>query len=129
MSDEYLTMASDAQFASLWLAALDQYAETNEKRRLDDLNIPKLHTVDNLMTEIDNRHTQFSEFRSSRQRLFDALGMALKPIELISNIAAGVGNQVRPFYTIINSHFINYTTGISSKLLHLWLSHVFDRCQ
>jgi len=86
----------DAQFASIWQGALDQYAETNGKR-LDAVDVAKLHTVQNLKTEIDTRHKQFSEFRSSRRMLFETLTVALKPIEFISNMAAGAATQVRNF--------------------------------
>jgi hypothetical protein len=82
----------DAQFASLWQRALDQYAATSGNR-LEDSDTPKLNTVQGLMTEIDAHHTQFSDFRKSRQKLFQALDMALKPIEFICNMAGGVTNQ------------------------------------
>jgi len=83
----------ESQFGNLWKDALDQYAATSGKR-LEDVDIPKPSTVQNLLTEIDTRHKHFSDFRKSRERLFHALDMALKPIELISNMAAGVASQV-----------------------------------
>ena len=86
----------DTQFASIWRGALDQYAETNG-RRLDAVDVAKLHTVQDLKTEIDTRHKQFSEFTSSRRMLFDTLSMTLKPIEFISNMAAGAVSLVKNF--------------------------------
>jgi hypothetical protein len=83
----------EAQFRALWQDALDQYATTSGKH-LDEAGIPKLDTVQSLLAQIDARHQQFSEFRKSRQKLFQALDMALKPIQLISNMAVGVTNQV-----------------------------------
>ena len=90
----------DTQFASIWQGALDQYAETNG-RRLDAVDVAKLHTLQNLKTEIDSRHQQFSEFRSSRRMLFETLSMALKPIEFISNMAAGAASQGRTLNVIV----------------------------
>jgi hypothetical protein len=90
----------DTQFASIWQGALDQYAETNGMR-LDAVDVAKLQTVQNLKTEIDTRHKRFSEFTSSRPMLFKTLSMALKPIEFISNVAAGAASQVRTLNIII----------------------------
>lgn len=117
----------DTQFASIWQGALDQYAETNG-RRLDAVDVAKLHTVQDLKTEIDTRHKQFSQFRSSRRMLFETLSMALKPIEFISNMAAGAASQVRTLNVFITNSSVNAATGISSKLLRLWFGHVSSRC-
>jgi hypothetical protein len=117
----------DTQFASIWQEALDQYAETNGKR-LEAVDIAKLHTVQNLKTEIDARHKEFSEFTGSRRVLFETLSMALKPIEFISNMAAGAASLVRTLNIIVKNSSVNAATGISSKLLRLWFGHVSSRC-
>jgi hypothetical protein len=118
----------DTQFAGIWQGALDQYAKTNG-RRLDPVDVAKLHTVQDLKTEINTHHKDFLQFRSSQRMLFDTLSMALKPIEFISNMAAGAASLVRTLnIIIIKNSSVNVTTGISSKLLRLWFGHVSSRC-
>ena len=116
----------DTQFASIWQGALDQYAETNG-RRLNAVDFAKLHTVQDLKTEIHTRYKEFLEFRSSGRMLFDTLSMALKPIEFISNMAAGAASLVRTLNIIRKNSSINTATGIPSKLFRLWFGHVSNR--
>ncbi len=98
MSDKPCAEESETQFASLWQGALDQYAATSGKR-LEDGDIPKPSTLQALMAEIDGRHNQFSDFRKWRYGLFKILDMALKPIKLIGNMAAGFASQASTYLT------------------------------
>ena len=64
--------------------------------RLDNVNNPPPNTAEALLHDIDGDLTSFSEFRGKRRSLFNVLGGALKPIELISNVAAGGSSTVFP---------------------------------
>jgi len=92
MLDRTLEEEIEAQFASLWQGALNQYPAASGKH-LADADIPKPTTLQSLMAEIDIRNQQFGDFRKSRQTLFQTLEMALKPVKLISNMAAGIASQ------------------------------------
>jgi hypothetical protein len=73
---------SEARFADIWAAAIAKHAELTG-HRLDDANTPKPRSAETLLLEIDKQQAKFSNFRGKRHMLFDVLGGALKPIELV----------------------------------------------
>lgn len=87
------TEESEAQFAGIWDEALKQYAQVTNKR-LEDANMPKPTSAANLLQEIESQQAKFSDFRGKRHMLFTVLGGAMKPIELVGNLAAGGASMV-----------------------------------
>ena len=122
-------MSDGLDLGELWQRALDQYAATSGER-LEAPDIPKPNTVQGLMTEIDARHTQFSDFRKSRQKLFKALAVALTPIEFIGNMAGGVSNQVSVFVAgLLGLRRLTSSTDLPCKLLHFRICHAPCGCE
>ena len=74
---------SEVQFAEIWTNALQQHAKLTG-HKLDDANSPKPTSAETLLLEIDKQQERFSDFRGKRHMLFDVLGGALKPIELVT---------------------------------------------
>jgi hypothetical protein len=88
------TEESEAQFAEIWATALDQHAKITGQK-LDDAGTPKPTRAETLLLEIDKQQSKFSDFRGKRHMLFDVLGSAMKPIELVFSIVlAYLGSTV-----------------------------------
>jgi hypothetical protein len=129
ISDKLALEEMDAEFPDLWQRALDQYAATSGKR-LEGSDPPKPDTLQGLKAEIEARHTQFSDFRKSQQKLFEALDMALKPIEFICNMAGGVTNQASLFVVgPLGLPRLTSSIDLPCKLLRLRICHVSYRCK
>jgi hypothetical protein len=54
--------AKDSQFAVIWQEALDNY-EATTKKNLRDPNLPKVTSVDELITTLDNHAKGFKSYR------------------------------------------------------------------
>ena len=84
---------SDVQFKAVWDAALRQFYETTH-RKLDDAYLPRPISMESLKAEIDKQQQGFSAFRLKRKDVFESLTYALKPVELLGNLAAGAASNV-----------------------------------
>jgi len=87
------TKEQDAQFMSIWNEAFARHQELAGK--LSDRATPHPTSPDSLLEEIDRQHAQFANFRDKAPVLRTVLKTALKPIELIGNLAAGGASMVR----------------------------------
>jgi len=86
---EPLTQAEpDSQFTQIWDNAVQKFFLATNKR-LDDSVVSRATSLESLKLLLDNQQQRFSAYRTKRQKLFDAMAKVLRPIELLSNIAAG----------------------------------------
>jgi hypothetical protein len=76
------------QIPDIYKAAIIRYEEVT-KTKLDDPSIAKLATVDELTKAIDAQNQDFSAYRKKRHGIFRALSVAMRPVELVSDLAAG----------------------------------------
>lgn len=88
------------RFAAVWATALAQYTEVTGKK-LDDSALSDIKTVAALEASLKLRNDKFLEFRQSYKRVFHSLAIALKPIELVGNLAAGGAATAFPPSTLI----------------------------
>jgi hypothetical protein len=87
--------STNSQIPAIYAAAIIRYREITNK----DLNaafFSRLATVEDLMSEVDARNNSFSEFRKERSAIFNSLQIAMKPIELIGNVASGGASMAFP---------------------------------
>jgi hypothetical protein len=77
-----------SQIPDIYQAAIARYEETTRKK-LNDPSIAKLTTVDELTRVIDAENKEFSAFRKKRYGIFKVLTVAMRPVELIGDVAAG----------------------------------------
>ena len=108
---------SEAQWASIWDSALKEYAKVVGKS-LDSTDMPKPSSAEDLLTEIDRQHTKLFDFREKRHILFTVLGGALKPVELVGNLASGAASMAFPPTSMVFgavAYLINAGHGVSSN--------------
>lgn len=87
-------------------------------KKLDDGSIPKPTSADNLLAEIDRQQSKFTDFREKRHTLFTVLGGALKPVELVGNLAAGGASMAFPPSSLVFgavTYLINAGHGVSAS--------------
>ncbi|KAI9769862.1 MAG: hypothetical protein M1839_003581 [Geoglossum umbratile] len=83
------------QIPIIYMAAIGRFEEITGKN-LNDPDLLRITTVDDLIKEVDKRNTKFTSFREKRHTLFDVLEGAMKPIELVGNLAAGAASMAFP---------------------------------
>jgi hypothetical protein len=85
------------QIPDIYKAAIIRYEEVT-KKKLDDPSIARLTTVDELTKAIDAKNQDFSAYRQKRHGVFRALSLAMRPVELIGDLAAGGASNVVSIY-------------------------------
>lgn len=101
---------------SMWLEASKRYAKKSGTR-LED--IPKPRTTQDLMNQVERQNKQYEGFRDKSGMLFKVLAAAMKPIELVGNLAAGAASAVFPASgTVFGAamYLINAAKGVSASL-------------
>lgn len=110
-------MASSSQIPIIYRQAIARYKEIT-KNELDVAFFSRLRSVDDLTSEVDARNSNFSEFREKRHIIFDSLSIAMKPIELVGNLAAGGASMAFPPSSLVFgavSYLINAAKGASAS--------------
>ena len=100
----------------MWREASKRYAKKSGKR-LEDLAKPK--SVDELMDQVEKQNKQYEDFRDNKSTLFKVLATAMKPIELVGNLAAGAASAVFPAAgTVFGAamYLIDAAKGVSASL-------------
>ncbi len=57
---------------------------------------PSLKTVGDLIKQVELQNAQFEAFRAKRQAVFGAMAAAMRPVEVIGEIVAGVAEEGFP---------------------------------
>jgi hypothetical protein len=105
------------QIPHIYAQAIASYKEIT-KNDLDVAILSRLRNVDDLTREVDARNQRFSEFREKRHIIFESLSIAMKPIELVGNLAAGSGSMAFPPSSLVFgavSYLINAAKGASAS--------------
>jgi hypothetical protein len=109
--------AKDSQFAVIWQEALDNY-EATTKKNLRDPNLPKVTSVDELITTLDNHAKDFKSYRQKNQTFFQVFATTLRPVELLGDLAAGGASIAFPPSSMIFgavTYLITASKGVSAK--------------
>jgi hypothetical protein len=96
--------------------ASERYAKKSGKR-LEDL--PKPQSTDELMQQVKQANQMYKGFRAKQEMLFKILAAAMKPVELVGDLAAGVASAVFPASrTVFGAamYLINTAKGVSASL-------------
>lgn len=75
-------------------------------------------SVDDLTREVDAQNQKFSEFREKRHIIFESLSIAMKPIEMVSNLAPGGASIAFPLSSLVFgvvSYLISAAKGASTS--------------
>jgi hypothetical protein len=78
---------------TLWQEARKRYADISGKD-LKDLPMPK--TTEDLLSNVEKQNQDYKHFREKSGTLFTVLSAAVKPIELVGNLAAGAASAAFP---------------------------------
>ena len=100
----------------MWREASKRYAKKSGKR-LEDL--PKPRSTDELMQRVEQENNRYEDFRANKGMLFRTLAAAMKPIELVGNLAAGAASAVFPASgTVFGAamYLIDAARGVSASL-------------
>lgn len=100
----------------MWREASKRYAEKSGKR-LEDL--PKPRSTDELMQQVEQENNRYEDFRANKGMLFKVLAAAMKPVELVGNLASGAASAVFPASgTVFGAamYLINAAKGVSESL-------------
>lgn len=116
VSTWYLVQMASGDVADLWQEARKRYAEISGKE-LKELPMPK-STAD-LLHGVEKQNKDYKHFREKSGTLFTVLSAAVKPIELVGNLAAGAASAVFPpssmcFGAVM--YLINAARGVSASL-------------
>ncbi|ERF68631.1 hypothetical protein EPUS_07192 [Endocarpon pusillum Z07020] len=110
-------MAQSSQFLAIWSAAKKRYAEVTGMD-MDGDTFPHPSSIRDLQASLDKQNDKFEDFRKRRATVFDVLEGACKPIELVSNIAAGGAAMAFPPSTLCFgaiTYLINAAKGVSAS--------------
>jgi hypothetical protein len=105
------------QIPNIYAQAIATYKEIT-KSDLDVAILSRLRNVDDLTREVDARNQKFNEFREKRHIIFQSLSIALKPIELVGNLAAGSASMAFPPSSLVFgavSYLIDAAKGVSAS--------------
>jgi hypothetical protein len=125
------------QIPDIYKAAIKRYEDITHKR-LDDPSITRLTTLGGLKDEIDARNKEFTTFREKRHGIFAVLSAAMRPIELLGDLAAGGASMAFPPSSLVFgavSFLINAAKDVSARydaivelMDTLKVSSHIDRC-
>ncbi|OQO02620.1 hypothetical protein B0A48_12148 [Cryoendolithus antarcticus] len=107
---------SGSEFDRIWQEASRRYAEISGKR-LEEL--PRFRTADELIKNVDNQNKDYKHFREKSHGLLAVLSAAVKPIELVGNLAAGAASMAFPPSGMVFGaamYLINAAKGVSASL-------------
>lgn len=110
-------MAQSSQFLAIWSTAKKRYFEVTGKD-MDGDTFPHPSSIRDLQASLDKQNDKFEDFRKRRAAVFDVLEGACKPIELVSNIAAGGAAMAFPPSTLCFgaiTYLINAAKGVSAS--------------
>jgi hypothetical protein len=110
-------MSDSSQTTLIWKQAIKRYEEIT-KKQLDNTALKNLKTVDDLLQQIDSENQSFSDFRRKRHDIFRAMTFALRPIELVGDLAAGGASIAFPPSSLVFGavqFLINAVKGVSAK--------------
>ncbi|KAH1702959.1 hypothetical protein KXX24_007291 [Aspergillus fumigatus] len=105
------------QIPAIYGRAIEKYKDIT-KEDLDVAFLCKLQTVDDLAKEIDERNKSFSEYRHKRGVIFDAMQVALIPVQLFGDLAAGGASMVFPPSSLVFgavTYLVTAAKGVSSS--------------
>ncbi|KAK4548205.1 hypothetical protein LTR36_010074 [Oleoguttula mirabilis] len=106
----------DNEFTSLWDDAREEFADASGKD-LKDLPMPQ--TTEELIKSVESQNKGYKDFREKQGLLFTVLSAAVKPIELVGNLAAGAASAVFPPSSMCLGavmYLINAAHGVSASL-------------
>lgn len=107
---------AQSDMEEMWREASKRYAKKSGKR-LEDL--PKPRSTDELMQQVEHQNNKYEDFRANKGTLFKILAAAMKPVELVGNLAAGAASAVFPASgTVFGAamYLINAARGVSASL-------------
>lgn len=102
--------------ANMYAAAAKRYFDLTGKK-IDSLD--RFDTADELISAVNDQNTQFKHFREKGGTVTKALSLAVKPIELVGNMAAGAASMAFPPSSMVFGaamYLINAAKGVSSSL-------------
>ncbi|KAF2794942.1 NACHT and TPR domain protein [Melanomma pulvis-pyrius CBS 109.77] len=105
------------QIPDIYKAAIRRYEEIT-KTKLDDPSIARLATLDDLTKAIEAKNKEFTAFRAKRHGIFAALSVAMRPIELVGDLAAGGASMAFPPSSLVFgavSSLINAAKDVSAN--------------
>lgn len=110
-------MAEPNQISKIWGAAIRRYEDVTG-RKLDDVAVGGLTTVDDLRDAIEGQNKVFSDFREKRHGLYAALSAALGPIEVAGALVGEAAAMVFPASTVVFvavQYLVETAKGVSEK--------------
>ena len=93
MVQEREQLDAERRFAGILAESAKLYKDKSGET-LADFMSTQLRSVDQLKQELARQNNDFDVFRAKRQKIFDAVGAALKPVELIGEIASSAASEV-----------------------------------
>ncbi|KAI9833813.1 MAG: hypothetical protein M1826_006336 [Phylliscum demangeonii] len=108
-------MAGD-QISLIWADAVSQYYKTTGINLHDDRS-PKPRSAEDLLKQVDQQQSNFTEFRNKRATMFQVLQVTLMPVELLGNVAAGGASMAFPPSSLIFgavTYLIDAAHGVSA---------------
>jgi hypothetical protein len=91
-------VTKEDQFAAIWKHAVENY-EGSTKKKLT--SIPKVSSVDELVKSLDDNAKDFKTYREKNHAFFHVFSGALRPVELLGDLAAGGASMAFPPSSLI----------------------------
>ncbi|KAI9833220.1 MAG: hypothetical protein M1826_000133 [Phylliscum demangeonii] len=84
---------AEHQLNQIWDDALSQYTETTGIN-LHDTRFPKPQSAEDLLIQLDQQQSNFSDFRKKKAKIFNALSRCLTPVERLGKVASDGASTV-----------------------------------
>ncbi|PHH64287.1 hypothetical protein CDD81_4771 [Ophiocordyceps australis] len=127
-------MAQDArtvekQFADIVRDAAVRYKQkSGQAAALKDFLTPPMKSVDDLKVQIALQNDRFVSFRSRQKKLFDAIIVVLRPVQLVGDLVAGAASQAfAPSQTIFGAVLLLINTAQNVSSAYESLIALFDK--
>lgn len=117
----------EGQFAAILADAARIYKEKSGAS-LDDFTEPSMASVDDLQRQLNLYNSGFSAFRAKRKAIFVAASAALRPVELVGEIAAGAASHAfAPSQTIYAAALFLINAGHNVSATYDSIVELFDQ--
>jgi hypothetical protein len=89
---------SPTSFEQIWSSAFALYKQQTLRNIASSPLLPNLHTVDDVLTQIEASNTAFGTWRSRHERVWGKLSACIGPLQVLGGVGGmvlqGVGDMV-----------------------------------
>jgi hypothetical protein len=121
--------SSNPKFDELWNQALQSYLDSMKRSPEDKDLLQKIHSADDLYSQLEAGHGKFGDWRNKNSKFFSALSKAVRPFLRVSEVAQNSVSLTpfAPTSTVLGAIFflVQAADGVSEA--YEWIEQLFDK--